>query len=154
MIFGVILYWNQKHMDYKLIENYKSNPSDKIFDRLCPGFAIENNKGLLVKVYQMCPCDRAFEKIFGHLEDGAIQDLIVMRKNINRRDFSDVCSICRCVDDIDKFIDLKCRGREDHCYHHYYCINCFERWYRTNTKKCLLCTQPIHIQSAELIVLK
>jgi hypothetical protein len=141
-------------MDAKLIEHYKSNPYDNRFDGLFSRLVKENNKKILVEVYHMHPCDSVFEKIFGHLEDGAIQDLIKTQKNINREEFSDVCSICRCVDDIDKFIDLRCRGKENRCHHHYYCINCFERWYRTSPKICLLCTQPIHIKSTELIILK
>jgi hypothetical protein len=78
-----------------------------------------------------------------------------MKKCINNvyvDKIEDFCTICK-LDNHNEMINLGCI-QNNKSYDHFYCVECFMKWYNENPKKCLYCMCDIDIKKANLLIIK
>jgi hypothetical protein len=61
-------------------------------------------------------------------------------KNISVINVKNECLICN-SNTFQYMINTKCNDK----YDHYYCLECFEKWYTNDTNKCVACTNTLSI---------
>jgi hypothetical protein len=124
----------------------------KVANMLCSintdfSIVLDDNK---IKSYKI---NTIYDLITGN--ENNIQELKKIFKNIEKNKNMDyACIICmsRCCDNADDnnnvMLNLKCKNK----YDHYYCIKCFCKWFRNNSKKCVLCFSEFKTENCFLIL--
>jgi hypothetical protein len=103
---------------------------------------IENNKIVNYKIINI------YDKILNHALNDDLENLKKFVKCEISNNNNKMCIICK-LEDEKYVINLKCNLNSKE-YEHYYCINCFCNWYRSNNKNCLYCFCEFDLENISL----